>query len=81
MSLIFDKFSAKDDARSFAEFVKDNYDLDTTIFDSQIESDRADPFPYKLEPPIVHVPRLDDLDKEQSIIDSVEQFGGTWAGT
>lgn len=80
MSLIFDGFPSAAHAADFALAIERDYGLTTAQFASVAESDAADPFPYALTPPIVHVARTDEVD-ERAIETEVEAFGGRFAGT
>ena len=73
--LNFDRFPSHALAEEFARFTNG------TVYDSQDASDRVDPFPFVLDPPIVLVGRDDDFDKEEAIRASVLKFGGVYAGT
>jgi hypothetical protein len=83
--LIFDRFPSREQAESFAAATKSRFNRDATIHESQDESDAIDPFPGELEPPIVLVERNEATDDDQieelQIQDSVEEFGGVFAGT
>jgi hypothetical protein len=80
MSMLFDGFSDRKDAAAFAAAVKSRFGLDTAIYDTRAASDEADPFPFELTPPVVHVERA-----EAAIEDAVEnfvlRFNGVFAGT
>lgn len=73
--LIFHKFPNTDAAQAFAA----THDGSVVCAD-QDESDKVDPFPLELVPPIVLVPRASSK-KEEEIEDSVSPFGGEFAGT
>lgn len=84
MALIFDGFSSREQAEKFVEFVKNTYALKGDVFDSHEEMQTPTPdklsdvFPFDLEPPIVLVER-GETDSE--VVQSVSQFGGSFAGT
>lgn len=79
--LIFDSFPSVKQAERFAASIKHDWKRNATVFMSQEESNRVDPFPYVLDPPIVLVERLDDLSGENPIIRQVKLYDGIWAGT
>ena len=78
--LIFDHFPTRAKASAFAEAHGGK------VYDSQEESDKVDPFPSELVPPIVLVRNATDDDNrdaydDNKIIKSVKKFGGDFAGT
>lgn len=79
MAMIFDSFPSVREAEAFARSVAPNGDAE--LFATQAESDAVDPFPYQLQPPIVHVPRQDSSMVERFIEARVTDFGGQYAGT
>ena len=79
--LIFDGFKTEEQAKSFQAFVQAHFTKATYLALSQEESDKIDPFPYPLTPPIVLVERDFNQYIEQDIQTSVNAFGGTFAGT
>ena len=79
--LIFDSFATIKRAREFAQHVETTFKLEARVFDSREESDKVDPFPFALFPPIVLVDRDDTDGVEEAIEASVVQFGGKFAGT
>lgn len=90
--LIFDSFLDREHAEAFADAVKDKYIRQATVYDSQDESDKVDLFPGELVPSIVLVERLNskwwksedwttDSLEEDEIIELVEKYTGTFAGT
>jgi hypothetical protein len=82
--LIFHGFPERASAEAFAERVLDQYpDRSVRVYDSQDEANAADPFPWELQTPIVHVSRTEDEDKaeETAIEDLAVDFGGVFAGT
>jgi hypothetical protein len=81
MSLIFDHFKTLKRAEEFAQVVRGRYGLDAQVFDSDEEAQEHDPFPWRQEPPVVHVDRSDDLDVELEIEELVRDYGGEHAGT
>ena len=63
--LIFDGFPDEHDARRFiAAARKLEPELDGRMYLDAAEAHAADPFPYVLQPPIVHLERPDDCDDE-----------------
>ena len=82
--LIFDTFPNHEQADAFAIHVRDTFGRATRVCASQEESDRHDPFPFLLQPPIVLVQR-DESERgpqlESEIQRSVTQFHGKFAGT
>jgi hypothetical protein len=87
MSLIFDRFPRRKKAEAFLRFVKETYGLDGQVFDDEQTASYYDPFPSRVDPPIVHINRPMDLrgpdriEVETLIIEAVSKFGGTFAGT
>ncbi len=82
MSMIFDRFPTRARAEAFRAAVKAEFDLDGQVFDTDAAAQSHDPFPFRLEPPIVHVDRHDDAAAvEERVIRLVAIFGGTFAGT
>lgn len=83
MGMIFDKFATKVDAKKFADYIKNEHVRTAKIYTSQKESNRADPFPFRLDGPIVIVQRYmdDSIAVEKYIEKSVVGFGGRFAGT
>ena len=80
--LIFDTFKSEEQAKAFGLKVRENYpDRNTYLCQSQADSNKIDPFPFELIPPIVLVGRTRDYDKEKDIIELVKQFDGVYAGT
>lgn len=76
--LIFDGFKTRQDADAFTRHIGAAFSLAGDVYDDQDDSDRVDPFPNVLCPPIALVERCDD---EVKAIASVEEFGGHFAGT
>lgn len=87
MSLIFDKFSTLAQAESFASFVENQFGLGTQTYDNEGEAQLADPFPWRLDAPIVHVDRVypdgteTTIEQEERIQLLVQDYDGTFAGT
>lgn len=79
--LIFDSFASMECAKQFAQHVETDFGRKALVFDSQDESDKWDPFPFELFPPIVLVERDDQYSGEKPIEASVVQFSGVCAGT
>lgn len=65
VSLIFDRFPSHECAEAFRVAVKEKFKLDGQIFDTVTAAQKHDPFPFQLEPPIVHIDRHDDIDVEE----------------
>lgn len=78
--LIFDHFPNKLNAEAFSETIFIMLGLKTIICDNQEESNKIDPFPGKLIPPIVLVERT-TFKIENKMIKTVLQFKGNFAGT
>ena len=93
MSLIFDRFPSRDKAESFVAVIQKEFNLAGQIFDDSDSAQEHDPFPWVLDPPVVHIDRpdikMDDIDEEiahniaieEAVEDRVTDFGGTFAGT
>jgi hypothetical protein len=81
VSMIFDRSPSRERAEAFRAAVKAAVGLDGQIFDTEAAAHEHDPFPWRLDPPIVHVDRCDDLDVEDRVERRVALFGGTFAGT
>ncbi len=90
MSLIFDQFPSTESAEAFVVSVKERFGLDGAVYASQDDSNKDDPFPWRLDPPIVLVDRIDDdgligidalVDAERDVEEAVIPFGGEFAGT
>jgi hypothetical protein len=78
--LIFDQFRNLRSAKLFA------HDMgllgrQAQVFESQEESNKVDPFPFQLVPPIVLVQRCDPATEERIERDAKAIYGGTFAGT
>jgi hypothetical protein len=80
MAMIFDQFPDENIARAFAANVGNLYHVECPVFDNRDDSDAADPFPFGLAPPIVHVPRMDER-AEQRVQEMVKLYDGMYAGT
>jgi hypothetical protein len=89
MSLIFDRFPSRKKAENFAAFIEGKYGLKGQIFEDETAAMVHEPFPYKLDPSIVHIDRPGDdhlevediLKIEEAVEAEVRAFGGTFAGT
>lgn len=81
MSLLFHRFPDVERAERFVQAVWDVSRLDGQVFATFAESQAADPFPFVLDPPIVHIDRDEDPDVERCVEAAVLAFGGTFAGT
>lgn len=79
--LIFDRFRDLAGANAFKANCSSMFGKSAEIFLDDNAAFVNDPFPYELDPPIVHVERDDDIDVEQQIIRSVALFQGEFAGT
>jgi hypothetical protein len=81
--LIFDGFPSRALADAYAAWVIAKYERQACVYDSQEDSDAVDPFPFRLNPPIVLVDRLesDTVAHQARIEKSVKKFGGQFAGT
>ncbi len=80
--LIFDKFVTARRAKPFAADVAKQFQREAVVCDSQDESDKHDPFPFVLSPPIVLVQRdYDTYANEPEIRRLAAKHGGCFAGT
>lgn len=79
--LIFDGFPNRNAAEGFSQHIQAEYKRDAKVYDSQADSNAVDPFPFRLNPPIVLVERKDDYSDEEEIERSVKNFNGSFAGT
>ena len=79
--MIFDRFPSRQKAEEFVETVCRDFNLQGWVFDDEESASLSDEFPYRLEPPIVHIERSGYLAVEQGVRDCVEKFGGRFAGT
>lgn len=79
--LIFDKFPTRSHADQFASAVRGSFGRSVVVCESQEESNRHDPFPFELKPPIVLVERNEAYSGEEPIERLVVEFEGTFAGT
>ena len=83
--LIFDKFPSEKHAEKFANFTREVFNRETRVFLSQDESDKYDPFPCELVPPIVIVERERDVEKrgkDEKLLEAlVIKFSGVFEGT
>lgn len=79
--LIFDQFQTQGDAEKFADHAK-SLGRQAFVCASQEESNKHDPFPFKLTPPIVMVERREnDVAAEKLLEEKVDEFNGAFAGT
>lgn len=79
--LIFDRFPTLAAAEAFAERVAGDYDrLEAFVYEHEQEAFSADPFPFELTPPIVHVDRA-GVEAELALEQLVELYGGCLAGS
>jgi hypothetical protein len=81
VSLIFDDFPSRSVAEGFVATVKRSIGLDGQVFDTVQEAFEHDPYPFGLQPPIVHIDRSDDQLLEARARRLVGEFGGQYAGT
>jgi len=79
--LIFDNFDSLESAQKFAAHVRSRFRKEATVCETREQFDKLDLFPFELVTPIVAVERDDIAVVEQSIEDTVEEFGGQFAGT
>lgn len=80
--LIYDSFPSRAKAEAFAKRTALEFGRETHICDSQEQSDKIDPFPFALYPPIVLVERDYDAFSHERMIDTkAAKFGGKFAGT
>ena len=80
MSMIFDGFPTRANAEAFLKSIELRFELKGAVHETQKASDAADPFPYELHPPIVHIDRA-EMWTEKQVEQAVSDFGGTFAGT
>lgn len=78
--MIFDNFPSAEQAHEFAKTVVVKFGLDSTVYNSVEQAQEADPFPYVLIAPVVHVERSTEK-VEQRVEALVGLFGGEYAGT
>jgi hypothetical protein len=81
MCMIFDRFPNHLKAEVFADFVRMKYKLSANVYDNQEQSNAVDPFPFKLNAPIVLIERTDDDKIERQVENLVIAFDGVFAGT
>jgi hypothetical protein len=82
--LIFDGFPSRGEAEQFAGTLSGRFGLAAVVCDSQAESNAIDPFPFRLDPPIVLSRRpAGDVDPgcEPDLVALAESHGGKFAGT
>jgi hypothetical protein len=79
--LIFDNFPDRERADAFAAFVELDTGLAATVYDDADEARAADPFPFELVPPVVHVEVPDDEAEVAELDLLVLDYGGKFAGT
>jgi hypothetical protein len=89
VSLIFHKFESFELAEAFAADVRREFRREAEVYKTQDESNKADPFPFVLEPPIVLVERASDYStgveeiwaNEREVITLAEKLDAEFAGT
>lgn len=84
MSMIFDRFPTRERGEAFRAAVKVEIGLDGQVFDTVAAAQEHDPFPFRLDPPIVHIDRSGEGltgAVEKRVIALAASFGGTFAGT
>lgn len=79
--MIFDRFGDLREASKFAVAVHETEGLNVCVYTSVDDACTADPFPFELTGPIVHVDRSDEPGIEERIRALVTTFGGSFAGT
>jgi hypothetical protein len=79
--LIFDGFKDKKAAENVGVLVATAYSLKCEAFDSQKESQKVDPFPWKLRGAVLLVQRSSFDKIEECVIRLVRRHGAFWAGT
>lgn len=80
--LIFDGFPTRKHAEDFAKEINTKFNRKCYIHDTIEDAQAADPFPFQLTPPIVHIERdYDNFAHETAIEVTVKQYKGTFAGT
>lgn len=79
--LIFDQFATRGLAEQFAATVRTKFGLEAIIYDDVDKANEADPFPFPLVPPIVHVERPEDETVEREVQKFVRSYDGIFVGT
>lgn len=79
--LIFDSFDSMADAERFAAAIESEFKRETHVYGDIDAANDADPFPFQLNGPVVHVERTLDYELEDVIRPRVRDFGGRFAGT
>jgi hypothetical protein len=77
---IFHKFPSVLKAQEFAVRMRIRYEMKAKVYSSQDESDKVDPFPYVLTPPIVLVSRKKRMELDE-LSNIAVLFNGEFAGT
>lgn len=77
---IFDQFPDTEKAELFAAAAREVYGLEAVVYDNVEKANAADPFPFPLVAPVVHVARADGR-TERFLQRAVEKFDGIYAGT
>jgi hypothetical protein len=75
MSQIFDRFPSREKAEAFVRLVKRDFGLDGQVFDDEEKAFEHDMFPFRLDPPIVHIDRV-DIDRDDCL--AVEKRSQSW---
>jgi hypothetical protein len=79
--LIYDSFPSRETAKEFQDDCVRLLGRKALVRMSQAASDKIDPFPFLLTPPIVLVERVDNLSGEDRVDCLAKQHGGVFAGT
>ena len=78
--MIFDGFDSLKSARRFAAHAASTFGLSVNVYEDADDAHAADPFPWVLTAPVVHVERTDDT-TETRLAHAVARFSGVYAGT
>jgi hypothetical protein len=73
--LIFDGFPSREKADAFVKSVTERERLLATVYATRDESNKVDPFPHKLTPPIVLIEHCDAIIEER-LTNRAQDFGG-----
>lgn len=79
--MIFDSFANAADAERFAVAITSEFGREAHVYEDIGEAQAADPFPFALFAPVVHIERTEDYEPEAAIEERVAEFGGRFAGT
>lgn len=80
MCMIFDRFKTRKQARDYAKAIKRYHGLEAKVYLNQEESNKDDPFPFELTPPIVLIERS-TMGREIQARRLAVMYDGQFAGT